>query len=431
MTEPSTPNYLAAVKDQYERLPYPPCDPQDELRRLMRTWLDSLPMINHYCFGGRADFDGGFRVLVAGGGTGDSTIYLAEQLKNTSAQIVHLDLSGASIAIAQQRAALRGLNNISWVQQSLLDLPILGLGQFDYVNCSGVLHHLAEPDAGLRALLTVLKPGGGIGLMVYGQIGRMAIYQMQELLRLANGGVDEQRKLAHAKEVLAGLPQWNWYRRAGEDYGDDRSDAAIYDSLLHSQDRAYTVPQLYEWLADDHGLHLALTDVNRGLSPYLPECTLAAEAHQLRAHLPSMSERARYAMSELLVGDLTRHTLFVTRDAAAAPYGDAAFIPYFVHDAFTGASLAQLFAPKDDAPTVLFHQALGVTLDARHGPLTSRIFKYIDGRRSFGEIFDLVRAEIAPGGRQPDNAACFADFAEPYTALRAIERILLRHVSLR
>ena len=45
MTEPSTPNYLTAVKDQYERLPYPPCDPRDELRRLMRTWLDSLP--NH------------------------------------------------------------------------------------------------------------------------------------------------------------------------------------------------------------------------------------------------------------------------------------------------------------------------------------------------------------------------------------------------
>jgi 2-polyprenyl-3-methyl-5-hydroxy-6-metoxy-1,4-benzoquinol methylase len=430
MSQPSTPNYLAAVKDQYERLPYPPCDPQDEHRRLMRTWLDSLPMINHYCFGGRADFDGGFRVLVAGGGTGDSTIYLAEQLKNTGAEIVHLDLSGASIAIAQQRAAIRRLSNIRWVQQSLLDLPTLGLGQFDYINCSGVLHHLADPDAGLRALLAVLKPHGGMGLMVYGQIGRMAIYQMQELLRLANGGVDEESKLAHAKEVLAGLPEWNWYRRAGEDYGDDRSDAAIYDSLLHSQDRAYTVPQLYEWLMDRHGLQLALTDVNRGLSPYLPECTLAADAVRLRAHLPQMGERERYAMSELLVGDLTRHTLFVTRGAgAAAPYGDADFIPYFVHDAFTGATLAELFAPKDGAPTTLFHQALGVTIEARHGALTSRIFRHIDGRRSFGEIFDLVRAE--PGAAKADNAACFADFAEPYTALRAIERILLRHVSLR
>src|SRR5205823_6525569 len=147
----------------------------------------------------------------------------------------------------------------------------------------------------------------------------------------------------------------------------------------------------------------------------LPECTLGAEAKQLRAHLPHMAQRDRYAMSELLVCDLTRHTLFVTRSAdAEAPYGEADFIPYFVHDAFNGATLAELFAPKGDEPTTLFHQALGVTLTARHGPLSSRIFSHIDGRRSFQEIFDRVRAEVSQHGAAPDNAVCFADFAEPY-----------------
>jgi SAM-dependent methyltransferase len=102
-----TPNYLPDVKAQYEQLPYPPCNPEDDQHRLMRTWLDSLPMINHYCFAGRQTFQQGFRALVAGGGTGDTTIYLAEQLRNTDAQIVHLDLSAASIAIAQRRAAIR------------------------------------------------------------------------------------------------------------------------------------------------------------------------------------------------------------------------------------------------------------------------------------------------------------------------------------
>ena len=111
--------------------------------------------------------------------------------------------------------------------------------------------------------------------------------------------------------------------------------------------------------------------------------------------------------------------------------GDADFIPYFVHDAFNGAILAELFAPKGGEPTALFHQALKVSVTARHGPLSSRIFSHIDGRRSFGEIFNMVRAQMPAGGARPDDAAFFADFAEPYRALRAIERILLRHVTLR
>ena len=45
-------DHLPEVREQYERLPYPPCDPEDDNRRLVTTWLDDLPMVNHYCFGG-------------------------------------------------------------------------------------------------------------------------------------------------------------------------------------------------------------------------------------------------------------------------------------------------------------------------------------------------------------------------------------------
>lgn len=425
------PNYLTEVKEQYERLPYPPCDPQDEHKRLMRTWLDSVAMMNHYCYRGKETFCKGFRVLVAGAGTGDTTIYLAEQLKHTDAEIVHLDLSTASIAIAQQRAAIRRLSNIRWVQHSLLDIPALDLGQFDYINCSGVLHHLADPDLGMAALLSALKQGGAIGLMVYGQIGRTGIYQMQSLMRLANQGCDDTVKLAHAKEVLAMLPATNWYKMAGDDYGDDRSDAAIYDSLLHSQDRAYTVPQLYEWLADRHGLAIALTDVNRGRFPYMAEMTLGPDAQRLRANLAHMSERDRYAMSELLIGDLTRHIMFLTRENdAQAPYGDPDYIPYFAHDPFSGPALGELFAPKNE-PTVLHHQVLGATLIADAGQYSGKIFTHIDGERTFAQVFDMVRAEPDCRAAPPDDARLFADFRQSYDALRSIDRILLRHVSCR
>ncbi len=48
-----TANYLPDVKNQYEALPYPARFPADEGKRLILTWLDDLPMVNHYCFAGR------------------------------------------------------------------------------------------------------------------------------------------------------------------------------------------------------------------------------------------------------------------------------------------------------------------------------------------------------------------------------------------
>jgi SAM-dependent methyltransferase len=425
-------NFLPEVKTQYEQLPYPPVNPQDEHTRLQRTWLEDLPMMNHYCYRGRQRFGGGFRVLVAGGGTGDATIFLAEQLRGSGAEIVHLDLSQASIAIAQERARIRKLDNIHWVQDSLLNLPTLGLGGFDYINCVGVLHHLADPDAGLRALSSALKDGGAIALMLYGAIGRTGVYHMQRLLRLANAGCDEAGKIAHAKEVLAALPPSNWYRMAGDLYNDHDTDAGIYDSLLHSQDRAYTVGEIFEWLEDRHGYTLAFSDVHRGRFPYRPEMTLGLKASKMRARLAGMTLRDRYAMSELLVGDLTRHNLYLTRgESGAAPYGDADYIPFYFHEPMDGRALESVFAPKNGQPTILHHEFLGMTAPVDAGKYAGKVLRHIDGNRTFQEIFDLVRADPACRAAAPGNAALFADFRDTYDTLNAIERLLLRHVSCR
>src|SRR5690348_2765115 len=85
------PDYLPEVRAQYEDYPYPARDPADEKRRLIPPVIDCLDALNHYCFSGRKDFRKDFRVLVAGGGTGDSVVFLAEQLRGTKAEIVYLD----------------------------------------------------------------------------------------------------------------------------------------------------------------------------------------------------------------------------------------------------------------------------------------------------------------------------------------------------
>src|SRR5262245_20889656 len=170
------------VHAQYEVLPYPARDPRYVRVRLAVSLHDHPPVLNHDCFSGRLSFGPGLWLLVAGGGTGDGTVFLAEQLRGADAEVVHLDFSRASLDIARRRAEVRGLANIRWVHDSLLNLPRLALGKFDYINCSGVLHHLADPDEGLRALLGALADDGAIGMLLYGSVGRTGVYQMQELL---------------------------------------------------------------------------------------------------------------------------------------------------------------------------------------------------------------------------------------------------------
>ena len=251
------------VRAQYEQLPYPPRNPADERHRLIPTVGDDLAELNHYCFKGKQSFRDGFRCLVAGGGTGDSAIYLAEQLRHTNAEIVYLDMTEASRRVAEARAQVRGLRNIRWVTASLLDVPTLGLGMFDYINCSGVLHHLPEPKDGLRSLAGVLRDDGAIFLMLYARYGRRGVYDIQRILRtIAPQSEPATVRIARARALLDALPPGNYFRRSLEAWEseiavDGYGDAGLYDLLLHSQDRAYDIAAIYDLL---HAAGLTLID---------------------------------------------------------------------------------------------------------------------------------------------------------------------------
>lgn len=434
-------NHLPKVKKQYEVLPYPTRNPEDDRTRLAQTWLEDLPMINHYCFSGKQSFKNHFRALVAGGGTGDATIYLAEQLRHTNAEVVHLDMSEASIAIAKKRAEIRHLNNITWVYDSLLNLPKLPIGKFDYINCSGVLHHLTDPDEGLIALRSVLKEDGAIGLMVFATTGRTGVYQMQELMRLVNDAtnsenLDEYRKISNTRDILSCLPSSNWFKRGEDLYHDHKmGDSGIYDLLLHSQDRSYGVGELFDWLGNEsdgvvngHGFHLAFTDVQRGRSSYLPHIILGRKPPQMATELRKLPRRKQYEIAELISGNIIYHVLYLNRDVSCiAPYGDEAYVPFFYHEPLTGEILANVFATNRGQSFLLQHQHSGASFMVNPGKYAPQIFRLIDGRRSFREIFDQFRANWTGKTAAPNNTVLFNDFAESFDALNALDRILLRH----
>ena len=428
-------NHLPEVREQYEQLPYPARNPEDEKQRLITTWLDDLPMLNQYCFKGRQNFKNGFRVLVAGGGTGDGTIYLAEQLKGTGARIVHLDFSQASIEIARQRATVRSLTDITWIHDSLINLPNLGLGEFDYINCSGVLHYLEDPDLGLKALLSCLGKDGAIGIMVYGKHGRAGVYQAQELLRLVNSDStdDIPTKTAVAMKLIGVLPKTNWFRRGEEMYSDVRNGPeAVFDLLLHSQDRAYTVGELYNWIVDTYGLNISFTDVMRENAMYSPELLLGDSQPALTEKFKNMSTRQRHEAAELISGTLITHSFYVTQERdTQAPYGDPEYIPYFFHEPIDGPQLAKVVEQARGGKLKVNNADSGIVARPSPGKFGKYIFNNMDGKRTFGQIFDAVRTIDKFHSLSLSNDELFEDFREMYDIFRALDRIFLRHVSCR
>jgi 2-polyprenyl-3-methyl-5-hydroxy-6-metoxy-1,4-benzoquinol methylase len=174
------------VRRQYEAYPYPARDPRDEAKRLVVGSPSDAREIDHYLFAGRRDWSRPLRALVAGGGTGDGLVMLAQHLADRAcpAELHYLDLSEAARRIAEARIAARGLHRlVTFHAGSLLDVAAIAPGPYDYIDCCGVLHHLDDPAAGLRALSAQLSPEGGMGLMVYGALGRTGVYDAQAMLR--------------------------------------------------------------------------------------------------------------------------------------------------------------------------------------------------------------------------------------------------------
>jgi SAM-dependent methyltransferase len=411
---------LETVRAQYEALPYPPRDPRDEAIRLITGTPSHVLEINHYLFSGRLNFTRPFRALVAGGGTGDACIMLAQQLadRRCPADIVYLDLSTASRQICEARAKARGLRNIEFVTGSLLDLPQMNIGQFDYIDCTGVLHHLPEPDVGMRALASVLQADGGIGVMLYGEYGRSGVYPLQEMLRtLAPLSMAIEDRLAMAKRLIRFLPTTNLFRR--NPYLNDHvtgGDAGLYDLLLHSCDRAFTVPDIGK-MAAAAGLRVVafLEPVRYEPATYMSDPVISRQMSSL-----PLLERAAFA--ERLAGNLRTHVFYASRagfDTVARPEDTSAIPVLRDMDAQKLAAGLQPGSP-------LIANLDGFPWRAQLPSLAPRIIAQIDGRKTVAEIYTSLGAQGGPGGGLPQWEDFYHQFEDLYVKLNGVNHLLLR-----
>jgi SAM-dependent methyltransferase len=362
---------MVSVSDQYEAFPYPERDPADERTRLI-TGSPSDPIeMDHYLFGGARDWSKPLRAMVAGGGTGDGLIQLATRLSRAGRpfEITYLDLSCASRAVAEKRADVRGLTGITFHTASLLDAP--DFGEFDYIDCCGVLHHLSDPGAGFKALRAACAPTGGLGFMVYAPLGRSGVYPLQQAFGalFANHGPAE--RLAAARAIFAKLPSGHLFK-TNPHLGDHKqSDAGFYDLLLHSQDRSYDVGELLD----------ELTGAGWDLASF---CQPGRYDLARFVEVPATMDAAQaMVIAEKLNGTMKVHLGYAVPAGAVRPVASAAkrsLVPHL--RAATPAQLAKAVSTGNPFSIKSGGETIRIALPKSAAPLIVRI----NGKRSLNDI---------------------------------------------
>lgn len=374
------------IADFYTSNPFPP--PLEDLERAVELYKDENVRRSEFHMlwpdrEYRADLD----VLVAGCGTWQAAKYA---LVHPDARVVAIDVSPTSLEHTEKLKQKYNLTNLD-VRQ----LPIENSGDldhtFDHIVCTGVLHHLADPDIGLRALQSVLKKDGALYLMLYAPYGRTGVYMMQEYCRRLGIGTTPE-EIRDLIAVLKMLPQ-NHPLLAAQGGAREFMADSIADALLNPRDRSYSVPQLFDFLER--------SELSFGRwywqAAYLPECGMMARTPHA-ASLAELPERERYAQMELWRGLMSNHSFFAYRSDADRAGAQIHFDEDYTADNYMA------YVPIRLPWTTCLQQSLpagaaGVLVNQTHvfqdlfvivNALQKQLYDAIDGHRSIAQIMEAA-----------------------------------------
>ena len=271
-----------AVQALYEEYPYP------QFRQIFvcPDAAASLGYIAHRCY--RPEPFRPRRVLVAGCGT---TQAVSTAASNPAAAVVGIDISQESLQISERMAGDLGLKNLQLRQEDILAFSGHD-GQFDLIDCYGVLHHTADPLRGFRNLARALAPDGLMSVMVYSQRVRHEIGEFQQIFRMLNrvrenrgGNASLASRMALAQR-LAGILAGSDSRlkttgqKASAMLPEDRTRFA--DTYLQPREVRYTLDELLK-MVSEAGLDLVNFVHEREWDPaaYLDDPELLARLQNL------------------------------------------------------------------------------------------------------------------------------------------------------
>ena len=294
----------AAVAKLYDTYPFPP-EPLLDEPPPGYNWRWNWQAAYNFC-AGRKPARQDVRILDAGCGSGVGTEYLVHL--NPQAQVTGIDLSAGTLAVAQERCRRSGAERVQFHHLSLYDADQLP-GEFDLINCVGVLHHTPDPIRGIQALAQKLAPGGIFHIFVYGELGRWEIKLMQQAIALLQGEQrgDYRDGVQVGRQVFAALPETNrLVKREQERWSiENQRDECFADMYVHPQEIDYNIETLFD-LIDASGLEFV------GFSnPKVWQLErLLAKAPDLLERAQHLSERQRYRLIELLDPETIAHYEF-------------------------------------------------------------------------------------------------------------------------
>lgn len=240
------------VRAQYEEHPYP-------------RWVRAETMASVFLpsfiaeLGGKvAVNDATFHspdVLIAGCGTGQQVVTAASRYRN--AKIVAIDISRASLAHAQRRAQLLGIENVRFVRADILELGALN-HRFHVIESSGVLHHLADPMTGWCTLNRLLRPGGLMNIGLYSELGRQSIVAAQSWIA-ERGYEPSADHIRQCRAEILAMPPENPLAALCNSI-DFYNLSSCRDLLFHAQEHRFTLAQIRSVL-DSLGLNFLRFDV--------------------------------------------------------------------------------------------------------------------------------------------------------------------------
>jgi Flp pilus assembly protein TadD/SAM-dependent methyltransferase len=237
------------VREQYEESPYPrwvKCAPDAMTQPIDARMRSGFPHARYRPIERTDNLD----VLIAGCGTGQQVVEMAKRY--TGVRVLAVDLSRSSLCYAKYRTNALGLDNIDYGQADILRLAAHN-HDFDLISCAGVLHHLADPLAGWRVLLSILRPHGIMQIALYSEIARASIVAAREFIAMRGyrATVDDIRRCR--QDILA-LDEASPIRIVVQS-GDFFSTSNCRDLLFHVQEHRFTLPQIQTFLAEN-GLEL-------------------------------------------------------------------------------------------------------------------------------------------------------------------------------
>lgn len=229
------------VQQQYEENPYPrwvhaaaataPITLDDYLRlRFSSSAFSPL--------GKSQDVD----ILIAGCGTGRHAIEVAQSYKG--AQALAIDISLTSLCYAKRKTPPALANRIAYAQADILNLGSIGR-TFDLIDAGGVLHHLSDPLAGWRTLLSLLRPGGFMHLGLYSELARRHVAAARAFIA-EHGFRPTADDIRRCRQDLMNSPLSAAIGKLGDFY----STSECRDLLFHVQEHRLTIPQIKSFLIE-------------------------------------------------------------------------------------------------------------------------------------------------------------------------------------